>query len=93
MRNIICRFHKNQKKCLPKIRISLTIMSLLQCKQIVRKVVFNEKITIIELHKLYYVLVYDLVIGPRPGLFDLNHDSNHTNKKSLIYDFFLFPIF
>ena len=40
-------------------------MLLLQCKQIVRKVVFNEKIMIIELHKLYYVLVYDLVLGPR----------------------------
>ena len=32
MRNIICHFHKNQKKLLPKIRISLTIMSSLQCE-------------------------------------------------------------
>ena len=43
--NIICYFHKNQKNlCLRhSYSKSLTIISLLQSKQIVRKVVFNKK--------------------------------------------------
>ena len=64
MRNIICRFHKNQKKLLPKIRISLTMMSSLQCENKLLEKLFLVKklITIIKLHKLYYVLVYDLIL-------------------------------